>query len=423
MNRASLDFLYSLIDYEKVVGYDYDLDAYKNFLAIFDSPQRELNNVILIGGTKGKGSTAAILSAALQNNGYRVGLYTSPHLKDINERIKINDQNITDADFERQLRKIMPAMKKNKGARSFFETLTTIAFLHFLEKRVDVTVLEVGLGGRLDATNAVDPLFSVITRIGYDHTDLLGKRLEQIASEKAGIVRKESTLITTQQRPAAAKVLMKVARDKKTKIVFADAQHAIKILARSMDGSQLRVNGKLGSFDLFLPLAGSHQTENAALALASLYELHTLGFHLDVEAIRTGIGKTSLRGRFEIISKKPLVIFDCAHNEDSFRALEQNLTDFGINDFYLIFGSNRGKEINHCLNSIFPKAREVFLVKTNNPRALDPKDILARAGKRQKNITVHASVKEALDLLTGRQKETAPILVTGSFYLWQRYWT
>lgn len=422
MNRASLDFLYSLVDYEKVIGYDYDLDAYRRFLAIFGSPQYDLNNTILIGGTKGKGSTAAILSAALQENGYRVGLYTSPHLKDINERIKINGKSISDADFERQLRRIIPAVKKNKGARSFFETLTTVAFFHFLEKRVDVTVLEVGLGGRLDATNATNPLLSIITKIGYDHTNLLGTKLGQIAAEKAGIIKEKSILITTRQRPAAARVLTKVARARKSRIVLAHKQHDIETLARSIGGSKIRVNGKLGGFDTFLPLAGAHQIENSALALASLYELQALGLHVDTNAIRRGIGKTSLRGRFDVISKDPLTIFDCAHNEDSFRALEQNLADFKMTDFYLIFGSNREKEIDYCLKNILPKAKGVFLVKADNPRALDPEDILRRAGNRQKDITIGGSVKEVLDILSKRREKSVPIIITGSFYLWQEDW-
>ncbi|MDH4210360.1 MAG: bifunctional folylpolyglutamate synthase/dihydrofolate synthase [candidate division WOR-3 bacterium] len=422
MNKTSQDFLYSLIDYEKVAGYDYDLDAYKDFLTNFGSPERGLHNVILIGGTKGKGSTAAIMSASLQSSGYRVGLYTSPHLKDINERIKINGQSIGNSEFDRQLRRIMPAVKKKRGARSFFEVLTTVAFLHFLEKRVDVTVLEVGLGGRLDATNATNPLLSVITRIGYDHTNLLGTRLGQIAQEKAGIIRENGTLITTHQRPAAAKVLMKAARANKSRIIFAHEQHKIEALRQSMDGTKIRVSGKLGSFDLFLPLAGSHQIENASLSLAALYELRTLGLQLHIDAVRSGIGKTSLHGRFEVVSKNPLIIFDCAHNEDSFRALEQNLTEFKIKDFYLVFGSNRDKGIKYCLKSIFPKAREVFLVKADNPRAIEPAAISAQAGKYQKNITIGTSVKDVLSLLSTRQEKPVTIVIAGSFYLWQKKW-
>lgn len=422
MNKASRDFLYSLIDYEKVSGYDYDLDAYKDFLTAFGSPQQHLKNVILIGGTKGKGSTAAILSSALQGSGYRVGLFTSPHLVEMNERIKTDGQSISDADFDRQLLRIMPVVKKNKGARSFFETLTTVAYLHFLEKHIDVTLLEVGLGGRLDATNAANPLVSVITRIGYDHTNLLGTRLGQITGEKAGIIREGGTLITILQRPTAARVLRNATRTKKSKMVLAHEQHEIKVLEISIDGSKLRVSGKLGCFDLFLPLVGSHQIENVSLSLATLYELQTNGLPLHIDGLRNGIAKTCLHGRFEVVRKKPLIIFDCAHNEDSFKALEQNLIAFSIKDFYLVFGTNRDKDYKYCVRRIFPKAREVILVKADNPRAVEPAEILTHAAKYQKNIAVGTSVKEALKVLTERQRKPKPIIITGSFYLWQEGW-
>jgi dihydrofolate synthase/folylpolyglutamate synthase len=422
LKKEYLDFLYSLIDYEKIAGYNYDLDAYKNFLSTLDMPQQKLGNTILIGGTKGKGSTAAILSACLQNNGYRVGLYTSPHLRDMNERIKVNDCSISDADFERQLKKIMPVMAKTKGARSFFEALTTSAFLYFGEKQVDFSVLEVGLGGRLDATNAADPTMSVITRIGYDHTNLLGSRLGQIATEKAGIIRERGTLITIHHRPAVERVIRKIAAQKKSKIVLADRQHKIRVLAQFLDRSRIRVDGKLGRFDCTLPLPGTHQIENATIALAVLSELQALGFPLGTDAVRRGIGKTSLHGRFEVISRKPLLIFDCAHNEDSFKALEQNLLAFKIHKFYLVFGSSRDKDIRYCLQKICPKAKHVFVVKADNPRAMEPHDLLLKVRKYQEKVTALRSVRAALDQLLQIKEKPMTIIVTGSFYLWQGQW-
>ena len=423
MKKEYLDFLHSLIDYEKVVGYNYDLHAYRNFLRCFGMPQQKLSNVILIGGTKGKGSTAVILSACLQSNGYRVGLYTSPHLKKINERIKINGRSISDSDFERQLKKIMPKMARKKGARSFFEALTTCAFLYFAEKHVDFALLEVGLGGRLDATNSANPVVSVITRIGYDHTNLLGSRLDQIATEKAGIIREDGTLITIKQRPAAERTIRKVAAQKKSRIILADKQHSVEVLARSLDRSRIRVKGRLGRFDCTLPLPGTHQIENTTIALAVLSELQALGFRLCIDAVRRGIAKVSLHGRFEVISRKPLLIFDCAHNEDSFKALEQNLRAFQIHDFYLVFGTNRDKDIRHCLRHICPKAKHVFVVKADNPRAIEPEELLTMVHRYQKRVTVAGSVQTALDLLTRTGEKASAIIVTGSFYLWQPTWS
>jgi dihydrofolate synthase/folylpolyglutamate synthase len=180
LKKDPKSFLYSLIDYEKIVGYDYDLEAYKDFLGRLGAPHKKLKNIILIAGTKGKGSTAAIINACLMENGYKVGLYTSPHLKRVNERIRVNNQCISNKELNEHISNIKPRIKGKHRARTFFEILTTIAYLHFLSKGTDFTILEVGLGGRLDATNATDPLVSVVTRIGYDHTNLLGTRLSQI---------------------------------------------------------------------------------------------------------------------------------------------------------------------------------------------------------------------------------------------------
>jgi len=421
MNNKPQDFLHSLIDYEKTVGYDYDLEAYQRFLEHFDAPQKELSNVILIGGTKGKGSTAAILSACLINGGYRVGLYSSPHLCRINERIRVNNKNISDAELEDYLTRIRPYVITKKGARSFFEALTTVAFLHFLQKQVDFAILEVGLGGRLDATNATHPLISVITRIGYDHTSLLGARLSQITNEKAGIIRENGKLITIHQRPDAEKILKKVAKERNSSIVFADEQHDIKLTGRSLRGSNVSITGRIGDIEAFLPLAGEHQIENLSLALTVLFDLKTMGYYLDLDTIKQGIENTQLHGRFEVLSEKPLIIFDCAHNQDSFQALDKNIQALNIRDFCLVFGANKDKDISYCLKNIIPKAKEVFLAKSENPRAVEPGDLLARAKRYNSKITICNSVNEAVTA-ANKNSEGRPIIITGSFYLWQKEW-
>jgi len=417
------DLLFSLIDYEKTVGYDYDLDAYKRFLNYLDDPHRNLKNVILIGGTKGKGSTAAILSACLIRCGFKTGLYTSPHLGKLNERIQVNDRNISDGELENLTLRIVPYIKKQKRGRSFFEALTTIAFLHFLEKQVDFTILEVGLGGRLDATNASDPMISVITRIGYDHTNLLGTTLSQITAEKAGIIRENGKLITLHQRPDVERILKRVAQERKSTVIFADEQHQIGVVERSLKGSRVNINGRIGEISAFLPLPGMHQIENLLLAAALLFELKAMGFYLDLDTIAAGIENTQLHGRFEVLWENPLTIFDCAHNADSFRALEKNLEAFNINDFNLVFGANEDKDINHCLKQIFPKAKKVFLVRSNSPRALDPHMLCNTAQKYNQNIVVGDSVAEGINSAVQDAAPGTAIVITGSFYLWQKDWT
>ena len=421
MNSSPQEFLYSLINYEQTTGYDYDLDSYKLFLDLFDAPHAQLKNVILIGGTKGKGSTAAIINACLVSGGYKVGLYSSPHLNKLNERIKINNRSIADAEIENYVAKIKPHAVTKKGARSFFEALTTIAFLYFLERKTDFAILEVGLGGRLDATNASDPRISVITRVGYDHTNLLGTTLSQITNEKAGIIRENGRLVTIHQRFDAERIIKRVAKERSSGIVFADEQHKIDISDMSLKGSHVNISGRIGEIKTFMPLAGAHQMENLLLALAVLFELKTMGFYLGLDTVASGITNTQLHGRFEVISERPLVIFDCAHNEDSFRAMENSIRDLNINDYCLIFGANKDKDIGYCLRNIFPKAREVLLVKSNNPRAIEPADLLAVAKKHQPNVSISASVPEAIQTLSKSQLARA-ILIAGSFYLWQKEW-
>gem|GEM_PF-359558 len=512
------EFFNSLVDYEKIPGYNYKLNDFIEFLAKFDSPQKKLNNVIHIAGTKGKGSTAAMISSCLESCGYRVGLFTSPHLKRINERIKINNIEISNQDLMKYIKLIRPYIKRKHGASpvkyrklsgappikhhefhrasTYFEVLTTIAFLHFLKKKTDFSILEVGLGGRLDSTNVTHPIISVITKIGYDHTDLLGNRLSQIAREKAGIIkpphiprpqvdilknshfpgsrafrlvkshfpgsrafrlvksheipahsdgRKRPTpenrqpeverdktrygqLITIHQRSSVEQVIKKVAKKQRNKITFAENQHNIKILNQRIKGSHLKINGEIGKFNTFLPLPGNHQVENLQIAMSVLNELRKKGFKITVPAIQKGIKRTDLHGRFEIISpkslalreraKKPLIIFDCAHNQDSFEALEKNLNLLNLKDLYLIFGTNRNKDIKYCLKYIFPRAKEVLLVKADNPRAMEPIDLYKKAKKYQKKLTIAPSVQSAIEYIKTKPNHNPTIIITGSFYLW-----
>jgi folylpolyglutamate synthase/dihydropteroate synthase len=564
------EFFNSLVDYEKIPGYDYKLEDFIEFLTQFDSPQKRLNNVIHIAGTKGKGSTAAMISSCLETSGYRVGLFTSPHLKRINERIKINNIEISNHQLNKYIKEIKPyinmktpvgarpvkyrkssgasPIKQHEfhGARTYFEVLTTIAFLHFLKEKTDFTILEVGLGGRLDSTNVTHPIISVITKIGYDHTNLLGNKLSQITREKAGIIKPPpfpppqvdilknshfpgsrafrlallnticrrkfkhswccyltglvkygvqrlprqfiniqgvpslhamsedialpkygrkrlpvrrtqtdptpenrqprkrdktmySQLITIHQRSSVEQIIKRVAKKQRNKITFGESQHDIKIVRQTIKGSYLKIKGETGKYDTFLPLPGKHQVENLLIALAVINELGKMGFKIPIPAIQKGIRQIDLRGRFEIISpkslvpyfrestqsgtlrertKRPLIIFDCAHNQDSFEALEKNLNLINTKDLYLIFGTNKDKDIRYCLKYIFPKAKEVLLVKANNPRAMEPIDLYKRAKKYQKNLTIVSSVKNGIEYLKTKAGNNSVIIITGSFYLW-----
>jgi len=463
-------FLNSLVNYEKVPGYKYDLEAYKRFLERLGSPHKNLKNVVLIAGTKGKGSTATIINSCLIANGYKVGLFTSPHLKKINERIKINNQEISKQKMNKYIKIIKPHIKNCFGARTFFEVLTTIAFMHFAEEEVDFAILEVGLGGRLDATNVFYAHIPVITRIGYDHMNLLGNKLSQIAYEKAGIItdsrlqsrhrsrdarfsdkikilektaiadgqkiplnspltkgERGGFVITIHQRPSVEKVLKRIARERKNEIIYADELHRIKIKRMMLSGTKMRIKNPLGEFDTFLPLAGRHQIENLSIALTVLNELKNRGFEINLFRVKKGIAQTQLPGRLEIISEKPLIIYDVAHNEDSFKALHNNLKLlFSKNsssikeepDLYIIFGCNKDKNITYATKNIFPKAKEALLVKADNPRAMEPIEIYNKAKKYQKNLVIAGSTKNALEYINSKANNNLAILIFGSFYLY-----
>ncbi|MGB9721011.1 MAG: bifunctional folylpolyglutamate synthase/dihydrofolate synthase [bacterium] len=433
------EFLNSLVNYEKIPGYKYDLEAFKEFLKKLDSPQERLKNVILIAGTKGKGSTATIINSCLITSGYKVGLFTSPHLLRITERIKINNKEITEKEMEKYIKVIKPYInfKTRIGARTFFETLATIAYMYFAEKEVDFAVLEVGVGGRLDATNVFNSHIPVITRIGYDHMNLLGNKLSQIALEKAGIIPdnkyqiSDRVLITIHQRPVVEKTFKKIARQRNHKIVFADDLHKIKIKRLTINGMELSISGALGEFDAFLPITGEHQIENLQIALSFLFELRKKGIKLNIQNIIKGIKNARFPGRFEILSKKPLIVYDVAHNEDSFKALKNNLNllyNFANLHFlqsisagrelYIIFGCNKDKDINYAIKNIFTLAEIVLLIKADNPRAMEPLVIYEKARKYQKNIIIAGSMKNALGYAIENAGHKSVIVVFGSFYLY-----
>lgn len=414
-------FLNSLVDYEKTPGYHYDLNAFRTFLDSAGVPYRKLKNVIHIAGTKGKGSVAAMVSACLTACGYRVGTFTSPHLVRINERIAINGRQISDRQLSVLVRRLAPFLGHGRSARTFFEAVTAVAFCHFNAHRVHFNVLEVGLGGRLDATNVTEPLISVITRIGYDHTHLLGNTLPEIAMEKAGILKPGGTLITTQQRYSAQRVVHRVARVLGNRVIMADKQHRITVRKYSLRGMQLQVSGRLGTFTASMPLVGQHQIENLLIALSVLAEIKDRGYSISTANIVQGLRHIRLRGRFDLLATHLPVIFDCAHNEDSFRALHQNLKACGIRSFSIIFGSNYQKDFRYCITRLFPLAREVVLVRTQSPRAIEPLAILSLTGRR-KNMSIASSVRTALEYLKEKSSTSVPIIITGSFYLWQNTW-
>ena len=410
-------FLRSLINYELRSGYNYDLAAFERSLKRFGDPHRCIGSVIHIAGTKGKGSVAAMIDSCLRAAGYNVGIYTSPHLQYVNERIKFNGKKISRDDLARYLRLLKPFIKRPDAARTFFEVLTTAAFMYFRDRKCDISILEVGLGGRLDATNVCEPMITIISRIGYDHTNLLGNRLSQIAHEKTGVIKPEVPVITIQQRPAVHKIIASTARARSSPMIIADKNIKTIVKKISIMGTDIEIKGVWGNLKARLGLIGQHQAENLRIALTALYECQKHGFNIGHKALVRGIEKTDLPGRFQVLREKPLVIFDCAHNPDSFKALYENIRTLGLKDFLLIFGCSMHKDINYCIDKIFPLAARAVLVPLNNPRSCSINDLLERTVRFKSKITTAKSVNTALYAALRSGLEDS-IIITGSFFLW-----
>ncbi len=392
-------------------------------------PQRRFKSV-LIAGTNGKGSTAATLSSILVASGLRTGLYTSPHLERVNERIRVNDAEITDQDFARHFFAVRTASEKLIAAGalvqmpSFFEVLTAIGFLHFAEQGVEVGVLEVGMGGRLDATNIVDPLVSVITDISLDHMEWLGSTIAAITGEKAGILRPRGVLVTLPQHPEANQALGEVATELEVRGVSATAYmpsigtptsgaYSVEVMGPKNEVSQIEVNS---------PLTGAHQHRNIALAIAAAVELAGQhGFAITPASIAHGIQATRWPGRLERLTVGGIDwVLDVAHNPAGAWALRAGLRDrfdaeFGGKTKTLVFSCLRDKPLREMAQILFPVFDQVIFAPISSLRAATMADLLAAAEATGTSAQAAESVEVALEMAAGG--EGGVVVISGSVYL------
>ncbi len=422
-------YLNSFINYEKV-GYNYPRDLklarVRMVMAQLGVEYTHLP-VIHIAGTKGKGSVATIIAYILAASGYRVGLYTSPHFHDFRERIKVLTLTsagvrvscISKKDVVEFCVKYKPVLEKMRftrefGKLSFFEVYTALGFSYFLRQRLDFVVLETGLGGRLDATNVITPFVSVITHIGYDHTSKLGRRLAQIAYEKAGIIKKGIPVVTASQRRSALDVIRKKCKEEKAPMF---------LYGRDFISSRIRVRPECIFFDfsfggfsarrLKLSLQGTHQVENASLAIAALRILKDNGIIRQID-FRKGLSAVSLEGRFEIVSRNPLIVFDIAHNVSSFRVLQDSLkTYFPRKKVILIFGASRDKDVKGMLKYI--NYDKLILTSFSNPRSFSTSELTEQVN--DPYALVAQDVRESFKIAYKYYNRGYLILVAGSFFL------
>ena len=411
----------------------FDLAHMRRLAEALGNPQRKLQSV-LIAGTNGKGSTAATLASIVQTAGYRTGLYTSPHLLRVNERIQINQEPISDAEFAVIYDRVEGCAHDlvERGELpwhpSFFEMLTAMAFEYFASAGVDLAVLEVGLGGRLDATNIVDPLISVITDIDFDHQNFLGNTLPEIAREKAGILRPKGTVVLLPQHPVVNETLGKEIMERDAHAVsavkhmppmtpVADDEMNQSAVARNQ--FTLAVMNKEIKVDF--PLAGRHQLRNLALAITAAEELNKFGFHISAQDIEQGIRSTTWPARFQVIPAAdgfPEVVLDVAHNPAGAWALRSALSTFYEGrPLTFIFGAMRDKAIGEIADIIFPLADRVIATHAENPRAASPQQIAELGAHAQTEILQAKSVPEALERAYALAGSKGVIVITGSIYI------
>jgi dihydrofolate synthase/folylpolyglutamate synthase len=408
-------------------SHKFDLAHMRVLLEALGNPQTKFKSV-LIAGTNGKGSTAATLASIVRTAGRKTGLYTSPHLVRVNERIRVNGVEIADVDFAAMYEKIEAECQvlMANGALpwhpSFFEMLTAMAFLHFASTGIEVAVLEVGMGGRLDATNVVDPMVSVITDVDLDHQKFLGNTIAEIAAEKAGIIHEGGLLVTLPQHPQANDVIGRTAMERHARAVSASQYVPSLTPAEDWGGKNrypLRVTGQ----DIIVdsPLVGRHQMRNIALAIAAAEQLSLAGMEISAANIERGIRETNWPGRFQVIPSaegRPEMVLDVAHNPAGAWALRSALSDrYEGRKITLLFGVLRDKAVEDISQILFPIADHVVVTAVDNPRSATVEEIAEAAARTGTEVVRATSVADAMEKARELADSDGVVVVTGSIYL------
>ncbi len=419
----ALDYLNRFVDYEKGMPHAYspvsfNLERTARLLADLGQPQEKYPS-LLIAGTKGKGSTAAFLESVLRASGRRTGLYTSPHLHTWRERIQVQRRPIAKAEVVAWIERLRPLVEEmsirgEHGPPTYYEISTALALGYFAEQKVDTAVLEVGLGGRLDATNVVTPVVSILTTIGYDHMDILGHTLAQIAGEKAGIVKPAGWTVSAVQQEEALGIIRETCR-RQGAILWVAAEEGVRQLLPVPAGPwpypPLPEEG--------LSLRGPFQQTNARVALATVLALRRQGWEIPDEAVRQGLATTRWPGRLEVAGKRPFWVLDGAHNVDSARALREALrAEFSFRHLILILGFSRGHDAAAFATELAPLATHILATASHHPRAIPPQQV-AEAVRPATAVPVEAveCVAAALDQARRLASPVDLICVTGSLFV------
>lgn len=408
----------------RVLGSNYGLERTERLLELLGNPHKSLK-LIHIAGTNGKGSTSAILGKILIEHGYKIGYFNSPHLYEIEETIRINEENIKEEEFITLINEIKPfvnqVVKEGFNHPTEFEVLTCLMFLYLYRQKVDFGVIEVGLGGRLDSTNVLTPILSVITSIGLDHMNILGNTIEEIAREKAGIIKRGVPIITCIQKDEAIKAITEKSLKESSNLIIVNPNNYKLLEINKNDTINQRVlvniNGKEEIINL--SLLGEHQIINLSLAMEAIKELEALNYiNLDINKLKIATKSVKWKGRLEILKANPYIVVDGAHNVDGIKYLKNNIEKyFKYNDLYLILGILADKEVEKMLDIIAPMAKEVYTVTSNSIRATSAEDLKNEVLKYNKNTLAFEDYEEAANYAIKKAKKEDLVLASGSLYM------
>ncbi|MFH1904751.1 MAG: folylpolyglutamate synthase/dihydrofolate synthase family protein [bacterium] len=426
----ALDYLNSL----QYFGIKFGLNNIKVLLKLLGNPHNKFR-VVHIAGTNGKGSVAAFTGSIIALSGYKVGVYTSPHLVDFRERIVIKTQSIRQeseitekfipktrvVSIVSDIKKAVRHMKNTLGVNhpTYFEIITALAFKYFADENIDVLICETGMGGRLDATNVSNSIISVITNVGLEHTDMLGKRITDIAYEKACIIKKNNVVISGSGKRKVLDIISNMVKERKARLVDINSEYKWGRTSSNVNRQRFWIKGNNYSYsDLEISLLGEHQATNAVTAVAVAEKLRLFDFKVPEDAIKTGLSSTIWQGRFQVLRKNPLLICDGAHNPSSARVLKQTISEMEYDRLIFIIGILKEKNYRDILKILLSEdSIAVFTNITSTDRALKPEILAQEAQKFTSSIIVKKDISLSLKYAFRKANRNDLICVTGSLYL------
>lgn len=420
--KETLDYLYSQLPMFTRIGTAAIKKDLTNTLALckaLHQPQEKFKS-IHIAGTNGKGSTSHMMASILQEAGFKVGLYTSPHLKDFRERIRINGQMISEQE-------VVDFVEKHKALfeeiqPSFFEWTVSLCFQHFAQHKVDIAIIETGLGGRLDSTNVISPILSVISNIGWDHMDMLGDSLDKIAFEKAGIIKAKTPVVIGEALPETEPVFKDKAKSEKAEIIFAQKEYTLDYFSTTKNGvlCDVKKGNQMYFKNLDCDLGGIYQQKNIITLIAAIDILKEQGYPISENDIRSGLEhvkrNTGLMGRWQVLKEKPFTVCDTGHNVDGIKYVMEQLKAIRCSKIRMVFGMVKDKDISKVL-ALLPKEAEYYFCKANLPRALDEKELQAQAATFGLMGNCYASVNAAYQSAQKEASDSDVIFVGGSTFV------